>query len=56
MTVGCPIIIGDGLKGTDDIEAVSYTHLKKEFLFIHPGEIEKTYPIPAAFEMYMPKE
>ena len=29
---------------------------KKEFLFIHPGEIEKTYPIPAAFEMYMPKE
>lgn len=20
MTVGCPIIIGDGLKGTDDIE------------------------------------
>ena len=29
---------------------------KKEFLFIHPDEIEKTYPIPAAFEMYMPKE
>ncbi|WP_331680176.1 hypothetical protein [Intestinibacter sp.] len=20
MTVGCPILIGDGLKGTDDIE------------------------------------
>ena len=29
---------------------------KQEFLLIHPGEIEKTYPIPAAFEMYMPKE
>ena len=22
MTVGCPILIGDGLKGTDDIEDV----------------------------------
>lgn len=28
---------------------------KEEFLFIHPEEIQKTYPIPAAFEMYMPK-
>lgn len=25
---------------------------KKEFLFIHPEEIEKTYPIPSAFEKY----
>lgn len=27
---------------------------KKEYLFIHPEEIQKTYPIPSAFEMYMP--
>lgn len=26
---------------------------KKDFLFIHPEEIEKTYPIPSAFEKYM---
>lgn len=28
---------------------------KKEYLFIHPEEIQKVYPIPSAFEMYMPK-
>lgn len=28
---------------------------KKEFLFVHPEEIQKIYPIPAAFEAYMPK-
>ncbi len=27
---------------------------KKEFLFIHPQEIQETYPIPSAFERYMP--
>ena len=27
LTVGCPILIGDGLKGTDEVAAVSYTHL-----------------------------
>ena len=27
MTTGCQIIIGDGLRGTDELEAVSYTHL-----------------------------
>lgn len=27
---------------------------KKDFLFVHPEEIQKTYPIPAAFEKYMP--
>lgn len=28
---------------------------KKDFLFVHPDEIHRTYPIPAAFEAYMPK-
>lgn len=27
---------------------------KKDFLFIHPEEIQKKYPIPTAFEKYMP--
>lgn len=44
-------MIGYDIK-VDELEKTN----KKEFLFIHPGEIEKTYPIPAAFEMYMPKE
>ena len=44
-------IIGYDIR-VDELEKTN----KKEFLFIHPGEIEKTYPIPAAFEMYMPKE
>ena len=26
---------------------------QKNFLFIHPKEIEKEYPIPSAFEKYM---
>ena len=26
---------------------------KKEFLFIHPQEIQQTYPMPSAFEQYM---
>ncbi len=26
---------------------------RKNFLFIHPEEIEKKYPIPSAFEKYM---
>ena len=28
---------------------------KKDFLFVHPEEIQRTYPIPAAFEAYMPR-
>lgn len=28
---------------------------QKGYLFIHPKEIQKTYPIPSAFEMYMPE-
>lgn len=28
---------------------------QKGYLFIHPEEIQKLYPIPSAFEMYMPK-
>ena len=28
---------------------------KKEFLFICPEEIQKIYPIPSAFEKYMPQ-
>lgn len=35
----------------DELERMN----KKNFLFVHPEEIQKTYPIPAAFEAYMPK-
>ena len=55
-------IIKDSASDFPPLERLSVIELlvvstnKKEFLFIHPDEIEKTYPIPAAFEMYMPKE
>ena len=35
------------------VDALEKTN-KKDYLFIHPEEIERDYPIPSAFEKYMP--
>ena len=43
-------MIGYEIK-VDELEKTN----KKDFLFITPEEIQKTYPIPSAFEKYMPE-
>lgn len=41
-------MIGYAIK-VDELEKIN----KKDFLFIHPDEIEQVYPIPSAFEKYI---